>query len=51
MIRTEINIESPQRVEVIETGEIGYVVAHNNMPVEEFLVINESKTSSAWHTP
>ena len=33
MIRTEIDITNPQKVEVIETGEIGYIILRNKSGV------------------
>ena len=49
MIRTEIDITNPQRVEVIETGEIGYVTFYNNDI--GFLVIKNNGSIMHWYKP
>ena len=52
MIRTEIDITNPQKVEVIETGEIGYVTLYDgeddNSP---FLVCRKNGEEIHWFNP
>jgi hypothetical protein len=43
MIRTEIDITNPQKVEVIETGEIGYVTCFDNKDGTFFITDREGK--------
>jgi len=50
MIRKEINIESPQKVEVIETGEIGYVISFQEEPLEFFLM-SKYGDFMHWYSP
>jgi len=51
MIRTEIDITNPQKVEVIETGEIGYVICHSSTSVKRFTIVNKEGDVIGWHKP
>ena len=50
MIRTEIDITNPQKVEVIKTGEIGYVTMHiYGRPGNMFRVDDKTNKHIGWY--
>jgi hypothetical protein len=52
MIRTEIDITNPQKVEVIETGEIGYVSCYDLDDDEQpFRVLRKDGEEIDWYKP
>ena len=50
MIRTEIDITNPQKVEVIATGEIGYVVSKDDSDMP-FFVSDKKGIDLGWFKP